>query len=326
MIVVVRSRDGHQGQPRAARAEREGVDWITALKAPQIKKLVRDGRAAAVAVRRAQPGRDHAPRTIPGERLIVCRNPLVAAERARKRDDLLPATERGARRDRAARRRAARCTGADQIGLAVGPALEALQGQQALPDRDHRHQLHLRAQDRADRRRGGARRHLRPAHQRHRDTTPDRRRRARLQAASNRSSAPSAPSKAPSSRSARSTTASKTASARTSSSACSPTTSPGTCARPGRRCSSTTSSHPPSPDPVAKATRSPHAAAARPQTKRTSTGEPCHSYHSLLAELATLTRNTIRLHDSGATFDKLTQPTPTQARALELIDSYPLTT
>src|SRR3954471_20242111 len=45
-------------------------------------------------------------------------------------------------------------------------------------------------------------------------------------------------------------------------------------------------------DPVAKATRSP-AAQRKAQTKRTTAGEPCHSYHSLLDELATLTRNTI---------------------------------
>ena len=52
---------------------------------------------------------------------------------------------------------------------------------------------------------------------------------------------------------------------------------------------------PVSPDPVAKAVRSP-AAQQKAQTKRTSTGEPAHSYRTLLAELATQTRNTTRLH------------------------------
>ena len=52
-----------------------------------------------------------------------------------------------------------------------------------------------------------------------------------------------------------------------------------------------------SPDPVAKAVRSP-AAQQKAQTKRTSTGQPAHSYRTLLAELATQTRNTTRLHGS----------------------------
>ncbi|MDQ5872274.1 MAG: transposase, partial [Acidobacteriota bacterium] len=70
-------------------------------------------------------------------------------------------------------------------------------------------------------------------------------------------------------------------------------------------------------DPVAKANRSP-AAQHKAATKRTSTGQPAHSFTSLLAELATQTRNTIALPGTDATFDKLTEPTPLQARALEL--------
>ena len=77
------------------------------------------------------------------------------------------------------------------------------------------------------------------------------------------------------------------------------------------------------PDPVAKATRS-TAAQRKAHTKRTTTGEPCHSYKSLLAELATLTRNTIRLPGTNATFDKLAQPTTLQARALDLAEHAPL--
>jgi hypothetical protein len=76
-------------------------------------------------------------------------------------------------------------------------------------------------------------------------------------------------------------------------------------------------------DPVAKAARSP-AAQRKAQTKRTATGEPCHSYRSLIAELATLTRNTIRLPGAQATFDKLAEPTPLQARALDLAASAPV--
>src|ERR1700759_4630441 len=69
-----------------------GLDWITALRGPAIKDLLNSGAI--------QPGlfdqRDMAAITspdYPGERLIVCRNPDLAAERARKRDELLAATE-----------------------------------------------------------------------------------------------------------------------------------------------------------------------------------------------------------------------------------------
>src|SRR5450755_4342530 len=75
---------------------------------------------------------------------------------------------------------------------------------------------------------------------------------------------------------------------------------------------------PNSPDPVAKAVRSP-AAQQKAQTKRTSTGQPAHSYRTLLTELATQTQNTTRLHGHTATFQKLTQPTDLQAQALDLV-------
>jgi hypothetical protein len=78
-------------------------------------------------------------------------------------------------------------------------------------------------------------------------------------------------------------------------------------------------------DPVAKATRS-AAAKRKAQSKRTATGERCHSYRSLIAELGTQTRNTIRLPGASATFDKLTEPTAPQARALDLAANAPVTT
>jgi hypothetical protein len=81
---------------------------------------------------------------------------------------------------------------------------------------------------------------------------------------------------------------------------------------------------PVSPDPVAKAVRSP-AAQKKAQTKRTVSGTPAHSYRTLLAELATQTRNTTRLAGHSATFEKLTQPTPLQAQALQLAQDAPAT-
>ncbi|MDP9225736.1 MAG: transposase, partial [Actinomycetota bacterium] len=77
-------------------------------------------------------------------------------------------------------------------------------------------------------------------------------------------------------------------------------------------------------DPVAKADRSP-AAQRKATSKRTADDETCHSYKTLLAELATLTRNTIRLPSSDATFDKLALPTQLQARALDLAEHAPVT-
>ena len=80
---------------------------------------------------------------------------------------------------------------------------------------------------------------------------------------------------------------------------------------------------PVSPDPVAKAVRSP-AAQAKAQTKRTTAGQSAHSYRTLLAELSTQTRNTTRLAGTGSTFEKLTQPTPLQAEALDLAANAPV--
>jgi len=74
-----------------------------------------------------------------------------------------------------------------------------------------------------------------------------------------------------------------------------------------------------STDPVAKATRSPQAS-RKAGRRRTPTHEPCHTLHSLFDELENRTRNTIRVNGSDATFPQLSTPTELQARALALID------
>jgi transposase len=71
-------------------------------------------------------------------------------------------------------------------------------------------------------------------------------------------------------------------------------------------------------DVVAPARRS-TSALAKARTQRLADDTPVHSFRSLLAELATLTQNTIRIPNSSATFEKLTNPTPLQARALQLV-------
>lgn len=82
-----------------------------------------------------------------------------------------------------------------------------------------------------------------------------------------------------------------------------------------------TDEHPPArTDPVAPAQRS-ATATAKASRRRTATGEPAHSFTTLLNHLATLTRDTITFTDTGVTVDKLAVPTPTQRQAFELIDA-----
>ena len=101
-----------------------GLDWITALRAPAIKAL-RDAGALQMSL---FDERDMAAITapdFPGERLIVCRNRALAAERARKREDLITATERELARIAAAvTRQRQPLRGTAAIGLKVGAVLD----------------------------------------------------------------------------------------------------------------------------------------------------------------------------------------------------------
>jgi hypothetical protein len=101
-----------------------GLDWITALRSSAIQQLVSTG---TVQLALANP-RDLAQITspdYPGERLVVCKNPLLAAERARKREDLLQATERELDKIvTATQRPKRRLQGQDQMGLRVGRVLQ----------------------------------------------------------------------------------------------------------------------------------------------------------------------------------------------------------
>jgi hypothetical protein len=103
-----------------------GLDWITALRAPAIKALAAEGGPLQLSL---FDDRDLAEITrpdYPGERLVVCRNPLLAKERARKRQDLLAATEQKLTRIQTRVARASRpLRGAAAIGRAVGPALSS---------------------------------------------------------------------------------------------------------------------------------------------------------------------------------------------------------
>jgi hypothetical protein len=99
-----------------------GLDWITALRAPSIKKLLEQG-SFQLSLFDERGLAEVASPEYPDERLVVCRNPLLAAERARKRQALLAATETElAKIAQAVARKRKPLRGADQIGLAVGTA------------------------------------------------------------------------------------------------------------------------------------------------------------------------------------------------------------
>jgi transposase len=295
----------------------DGIEWITALKAPQVKRLARTG-AFQPSLFDQQNLAEITSEEFPGERLVVCRNPLVAGERARKREALLAATETDLE-PIAERVAAGRLTDAAQIGLAVGEVLKryrvkkhfqveitdttftfarktgqieteaALDGIYVLrtsvasgrldaPDVVRAYKQ-LKEVERDFRTLKGPELEIRPIHHR-----LEQRVRAHVFLC--------------------------------------------TLAlylewhlrHAWRELTFHDEQRRDQPDPVAKATRS-LAAARKAQTKTTSAGQPAHTLRSLLAELRLQTRNTIRVADSPATFTKLAKPSPLQARALELTDS-----
>jgi len=295
--------------------------WITALKAPQVKKLVKEG-ALQLSLFDEHNLAEITSDDYPDERLVVCRNPLVAHERARKRDDLLAATER-ALTDIQARVERATLEGEAEIGLAVGEvwnrwrmrkhfqleitntslafarkheqiaAEAALDGIYVLRTSVTEAELpapevvraykQLKEVERAFRTLKGPL-ELRPIHHRLEERV-----KAHVFL-------------------------------------CMLSYYLAWHLRQAWKPLLFDDEQPPlQPDPVAKARRSAQAE-QKAQSKRTTAGERCHSLPTLLDELATRTQNTIRLQGSGASFDQLTQPTPTQARALALLDGYTLET
>jgi hypothetical protein len=99
------------------------LDWITALRAPAIRKLVEEGDLQLSLFDEHDLGEITSAR-FPGERLIACRNPLLAAERVRKREVLLRATETQLEGVARATRRVARpLIGTEAIALRVGEVL-----------------------------------------------------------------------------------------------------------------------------------------------------------------------------------------------------------
>ena len=101
----------------------EGLDWITALTAPQIRGLV-ETQVLQLSLFDEQDLAEIYSPDYPGERLIACYNPWLAEERARKRDELLQATEKELDKIRTATHREKRpLRGREEIGLRVGKVL-----------------------------------------------------------------------------------------------------------------------------------------------------------------------------------------------------------
>src|SRR3989441_9958560 len=101
----------------------EGIDWITALRAPQIQALVAAG-ALQLSLFDERDLAEISHPDYPGERLIACRNPLLAADRARKRKELLAATEKDLAKIQSQTQRPRKpLRGKDAIGVAVGKVI-----------------------------------------------------------------------------------------------------------------------------------------------------------------------------------------------------------
>ena len=174
---------GDRGMLTSARIDQAlrpaGLDWITALRGPAIQQLAQTGTLQFSLFDTRDMAEITSP-DYPGERLVVCKNPLLAEERQRKRDELLALTEADLRKIQArVSREKNPLRGAGEIGKAVGAVLN--KGCQALRADHHRSFVRIHPQGRGDRRRSPLRWLLRAAHQPRGGTDRHRGNRAGLQ-------------------------------------------------------------------------------------------------------------------------------------------------
>jgi hypothetical protein len=120
MITSARIAALNQQEDGTARPDPFG--WITALRAPAIRKLMAEDGPLQLSLFDQQDLAEITSGDFPGERLVACRNPALAAERARKREDLLAATEK-LLAPLIARVQAGRLAGAATIGVEVGKVI-----------------------------------------------------------------------------------------------------------------------------------------------------------------------------------------------------------
>ena len=179
-MVMVGDR-GHDHQRPDRRAEPgedgtqrpDGYGWITALRAPAIRKLMADDGPLQLSLFDQQDLAEITSPDFPGERLIACRNPVLAADRARTRDELLAATEK-LLAPIIARVQAGRLTGAGPIGIEVGKVISKYKTGKHFEVTITDTSLTVDPQAGPDRRRGRPGRVLRAAHPRPRRTSSTR--------------------------------------------------------------------------------------------------------------------------------------------------------
>jgi transposase len=120
---------GDRGMLTSARIEQvlkpQGMDWVTSLRAPQIAQLAAEHGPFQPTLFDERNLLELTSEHFPGERLVVCRNPLLAEQRARKRAELLAATEADLARIAAATQRQRHpLRGEQAIALRVGRVIE----------------------------------------------------------------------------------------------------------------------------------------------------------------------------------------------------------
>jgi transposase len=120
---------GDRGMLTSARIEKdlkpEGLDWISSLRAPQIAQLVQEHGPFQPSLFDERNLLELTSEEFAGERLVVCRNPLLGEDRTRTRTELLAATELELNKIAAATQRARRpLKGKENIGLRVGRVIE----------------------------------------------------------------------------------------------------------------------------------------------------------------------------------------------------------
>lgn len=318
---------GDRGMITTARIEAlrdlGGYGWVTALRAPQIAALAVDGGPLQLTLFDTADLAEIAHPDYPGERLVACRNPALAEERARKRSELLHATDLDLTKI-AASAAAGRLRGADNIGIRIGKVIDrrkmakhykldigddsftfthnqaaiateaALDGIYVIRTTIPAGQMtsgqvvatykNLSRVERDFRSLKSIDLDLRPVHH-HTET----RVRAHVFI-------------------------------------CMLAAYLAWHLRAAWAPLTFTDEQRPEPaEPVAPARRS-ASADRKAGTKTTADGQPAHSFNSLLAHLATLTRNDLRYSDNSPLVPTLTEPTPTQRRAFDLIGApIPLT-
>jgi Transposase DDE domain len=122
MITSARIRAMNQTEDGIQRPDADTYEWITALRAPAIRKLMADDGPLQLSLFDQQDLAEITSPDFPGERLIACRNPVLAADRARTREELLAATEK-LLAPLIARVRAGRLQGAGDIGVEAGKVI-----------------------------------------------------------------------------------------------------------------------------------------------------------------------------------------------------------